>query len=200
MEELVCLEPPPVALAPPRRLFLVGVESAAGHGAAAGVVRLYYPPPTFDPASDIPSLSGKYALVTGTSSGIGLHTAAQLLQKGAHVYIGGRTAEAAAVNAAEIQRLAQDGLPGGGGGEVEVVGTLDLASLKSTKAFAQGESPPASQTRTAHAPRPLLRVDVHSSRWARSPPPRAIALCRPIAPLCAAQRCLRRRRHCRCWC
>lgn len=50
----------------------------------------YPPASTFDPARDIPSLTGKVAIVTGGYSGIGYETVKQLLLKDCTVYIFGR--------------------------------------------------------------------------------------------------------------
>src|SRR4051812_6215846 len=79
-------------------------------------------------AENIPDLTGRTAVVTGASSGMGLEIAAQLAAHGAHVVLAardpGRTEQAARRIAA--RRPA---------GAVEV-GTLDLASLDSIGAFA----------------------------------------------------------------
>lgn len=46
-------------------------------------------------ASDIPTLRGRTAIVTGGNGGLGLHTAAALAQQGADVVIAARNPEKA---------------------------------------------------------------------------------------------------------
>jgi NAD(P)-dependent dehydrogenase (short-subunit alcohol dehydrogenase family) len=77
-------------------------------------------------ATDVPDLTGKTAIVTGASSGIGLATAKALVAHGARVILAVRD-EAKGRNAAKA-------MPGPGGAEVAV---LDLASLDSVRAFAR---------------------------------------------------------------
>jgi len=77
-------------------------------------------------AADVPDLTGKTAIVTGASSGIGLATAKALVAHGARVILAVRD-EAKGRNAAKA-------MPGPGGAEVAV---LDLASLDSVRAFAR---------------------------------------------------------------
>ena len=74
------------------------------------------------------NLSGKTAIVTGSNTGIGYETALDLFKKGAKVYIACRNQEKAlkAIQKMEIN---------GGTGEL-VYEPLDLASLRSVKAFA----------------------------------------------------------------
>ncbi|KAF2136924.1 uncharacterized protein K452DRAFT_312736 [Aplosporella prunicola CBS 121167] len=61
--------------------------------------------PTFNPAKDIPDLSGKVILITGGTSGIGL-TSVHLLapHKPSHIYFTGRNATAAesVISAAQV--------------------------------------------------------------------------------------------------
>ena len=76
-------------------------------------------------AADIPDLTGRTAIVTGASSGIGLETAKALTAHGARVILAVRD-EAKGRKAAGI-------LPGPGTNEVRL---LDLASLESVRAFA----------------------------------------------------------------
>ena len=74
-------------------------------------------------------LSGKIAVVTGASTGIGLETARALAAAGAHVVLAGR--DAARIDAAVS--TVRDQVPDA---ELEA-GSLDLASLDSVRAFAQ---------------------------------------------------------------
>jgi NAD(P)-dependent dehydrogenase (short-subunit alcohol dehydrogenase family) len=76
-------------------------------------------------AADLPDLSGRTAVVTGASSGIGLAAARELARAGARVVLAVRHPE-------KGQRVAAD-LPG----DTEVR-PLDLASLASVRAFAAG--------------------------------------------------------------
>ena len=67
-------------------------------------------------------LAGKTAIVTGASSGIGRAIAAQLGAAGAHVFLGGRTAEAMQDCAAQI--VDQGGLASVVVGDVTQPGVL----------------------------------------------------------------------------
>ncbi len=80
-------------------------------------------------ASDIPSLSGRTAIVTGANSGIGLETAAGLAARGATVIMACRNL-AKAEKAADSLRTRQ--LPG----EIRLM-QLDVANLSSVRAFAE---------------------------------------------------------------
>ncbi len=79
-------------------------------------------------ARDIPSQSGRVAVVTGANSGLGLVTARELARAGARVVMGCRDTDRG--NASRSQVLAQ--VPGA---DVEVR-RLDLASLASVREFA----------------------------------------------------------------
>jgi NAD(P)-dependent dehydrogenase (short-subunit alcohol dehydrogenase family) len=79
-------------------------------------------------------LSGKRAVVTGASSGIGVETARALADAGAAVTLAVRNAEAGERVAAEIRE-------GTGNGAV-TVGALDLSDLSSVGAFAAAWSGP----------------------------------------------------------
>jgi len=79
-------------------------------------------------------LSGKRAIVTGASSGIGVETARALADAGAAVTLAVRNAEAGERVAAEIRE-------GTGNGAV-TVGALDLSDLSSVAAFAAAWSGP----------------------------------------------------------
>lgn len=78
-------------------------------------------------ADDIPSLTGRRALVTGANSGLGLVTARELARHGAHVLLAVRDAGRGA--AAQEQIRAEIGPDGG---QVDVV-RLDLADLASVR-------------------------------------------------------------------
>jgi NAD(P)-dependent dehydrogenase (short-subunit alcohol dehydrogenase family) len=79
---------------------------------------------------DIPDLTGRTAVVTGATSGLGTVTARELARHGAHVVL---TARDAGRGAATVERL-RAAVPGA---SVEVR-ALDLASLASVAAFADG--------------------------------------------------------------
>jgi NAD(P)-dependent dehydrogenase (short-subunit alcohol dehydrogenase family) len=82
---------------------------------------------------DIPSLTGRTAVVTGANSGIGLHTAAELARHGATVTLACRNVESGEA----VARRMRDG------GPVDVrVAELDLGSLASVERFASAWSGP----------------------------------------------------------
>ena len=85
--------------------------------------------------ADIPDLSGRTAIVTGASSGIGLETARALAARGASVILAVRDLDRGRRAASAIQAKDQ----GQGTTEVRL---LDLASLESVRAFASGLSGP----------------------------------------------------------
>jgi NAD(P)-dependent dehydrogenase (short-subunit alcohol dehydrogenase family) len=72
--------------------------------------------------ADIPDLTGRRALVTGATSGIGYETALELLRHGADVVIAARNHEKAAQAAENIKQAV---------GKVPAVVELDLADLAS---------------------------------------------------------------------
>jgi NAD(P)-dependent dehydrogenase (short-subunit alcohol dehydrogenase family) len=80
-------------------------------------------------AHRIPDQSGKTAVVTGATSGIGEETARVLAGKNAHVVLAVRNAEKGERVAADIRRVT--------GNRNVTVRRLDLASLASIKAFAE---------------------------------------------------------------
>ncbi|MEQ8747728.1 oxidoreductase [Pyruvatibacter sp.] len=75
-------------------------------------------------------LSGRVAIVTGASSGLGVETARALAGAGAHVIIPGRSPDKLQAAVADIQKTT-------GNTHVET-GTLDLGDLDSVRAFADG--------------------------------------------------------------
>jgi len=79
-------------------------------------------------------LSGKRAIVTGASSGIGVETARALADAGAAVTLAVRNTEAGERVAAEIRE--------GTGNQGVTVGALDLSDLTSVRAFAAAGSGP----------------------------------------------------------
>jgi len=91
-------------------------------------------------ADDIPDLTGRRAVVTGATSGLGEATAVQLARHGAHVVLTARDPARGAQAAARVRAAAPDA-------SVEV-GALDLADLSSVRAFAAGVV-------GRHAPEPL---------------------------------------------
>ena len=115
-------------------------------------------------AADIPDQSGRTALVTGATSGLGLVTATELARHGARVLIGSRNPEKGAAALAAVRAVA-------GGPEPELL-TLDLADLASVRTA-------ASEVRERHGDRldllvnnaglmapPLrLTVDGFESQW-----------------------------------
>ncbi len=76
-------------------------------------------------ATDIPSLDGRTALVTGANGGLGLETARELARKGAHVVMAARDLEKAGSAEADIRAELPDA-------SLEIV-PLDLGSLESVR-------------------------------------------------------------------
>jgi NAD(P)-dependent dehydrogenase (short-subunit alcohol dehydrogenase family) len=79
-------------------------------------------------ASDIPDLTGRRAVVTGATSGLGWETARVLAQRGAHVVLTGRDPS----RTEEAVRRVAAAAPAGSAER----GDLDLADLASVRAFA----------------------------------------------------------------
>ena len=77
---------------------------------------------------DIPDLTGRRAVVTGATSGLGEVTAVELARHGAHVVLTARDADRGEQAAARVRAAAP-------GASVQV-GALDLADLSSVRAFA----------------------------------------------------------------
>ncbi|MFC6646129.1 oxidoreductase [Granulicella cerasi] len=80
-------------------------------------------------AANIPSQTGKTAVVTGANSGIGYQAALELARAGAHVLLGARDVGKGDVAAAKIRAAVPNA-------NVEVV-ALDMASLSSIHSFAE---------------------------------------------------------------
>jgi len=83
-------------------------------------------------AADIPDLTGRRAVVTGATSGLGEATAVELARHGAHVVLTARNPERGERSAARVLAAAPDA-------SVEVA-ALDLADLASVRAFAAGQT------------------------------------------------------------
>lgn len=79
-------------------------------------------------AADIPSQSGKTALITGANSGIGYQTALELARHGAHVLLACRNAEKGSAALARLLSEAPDA-------SAELV-LLDVSSIADVKRFA----------------------------------------------------------------
>jgi NAD(P)-dependent dehydrogenase (short-subunit alcohol dehydrogenase family) len=97
--------------------------------AVDGSLRRVHPAPQFSLA-DIPDQSGKHALITGATSGIGKAMAMELARRGAHVLVGARDEGNAQETVAEII-----GETGASAAMVEPL-IIDLGSLASVKAAA----------------------------------------------------------------
>src|SRR4051812_19526104 len=78
---------------------------------------------------DLPDLTGRTAIVTGSNSGIGFHTARHLARHGATVVLACRNTDAARAAAAKIDGTTR-------------VAELDLASLDSVRQFAESVDGP----------------------------------------------------------
>ena len=61
-------------------------------------------------ASNIPNLTGKTALITGSNSGLGYYTAKALAKKNAHVIIACRTLEKASKTIKKLKDLHPEGM------------------------------------------------------------------------------------------
>ena len=99
-------------------------------------------------AADVPDQSGRTAVVTGASSGLGLETARVLAARGATVVLACRDTEKARRAAGQIETEA-------GRASVRVV-RLDLASLASVRQARTTVAPRAASTPAVSSPRPLL--------------------------------------------
>ena len=82
--------------------------------------------------ADIPSQTGRRALITGANSGIGYYAALELTRKGAHVLLGCRNQRKGEAALAQIRAEVPTA-------NAEVV-LLDLASLESIRAFSAAEN------------------------------------------------------------
>ncbi|KAJ7120197.1 NAD(P)-binding protein [Mycena epipterygia] len=85
---------------------------------------IYPPSSKFNPARDIPDLSGKIVLVTGGNVGLGYHTVKQLLLKNATVYLAARSSEK---GTAAIRQLEDETC------KTAIFLQLDLADLPSVR-------------------------------------------------------------------
>ncbi|GAB9473095.1 Ww domain-containing oxidoreductase [Globisporangium polare] len=100
-----------------------------GHTSASNAV-----PSKWD-AKQIPSLSGKVAVVTGANSGIGYVAALEMARNGAHVVLACRNEERGQAAAAKIQQeIGSSSTTGGGKAEFM---QLDVGSLASVKSFTE---------------------------------------------------------------
>lgn len=86
---------------------------------------------SFNPATDIPNLAEKVALVTGANTGIGYETAKLLLHHGAKVYLGARNESKALAAMARLKEGTGDVQ-----GQVEWL-KLDLSTPSTTRAGAE---------------------------------------------------------------
>ncbi|KAI0691668.1 NAD-P-binding protein [Earliella scabrosa] len=87
---------------------------------------------TFDPARDIPDLTGKVAIVTGGNRGLGYAIIQHLAQRGAKVYLAARSKDRAD---AAIEQLHAEGLKPGNG-QIEWL-HLDLSDPRQTRRSAE---------------------------------------------------------------
>lgn len=116
-------------------------------------------------AADVPEQSGRTALVTGATSGLGLHTSLGLARRGARVLLGARNPQKGAATLAQVRAAAT-------GPEPELV-SMDLADLRTVRDAAEDV-----RTRTGGqldllvnnagimAPPLALSVDGFESQWA----------------------------------
>ncbi|KAF8970394.1 hypothetical protein BDZ97DRAFT_1902081 [Flammula alnicola] len=91
----------------------------------------------FDPAKDLPDLSGKVVIVTGANTGIGYGTVKHLVRKGAKVYLGARSEEK---GKKAVEQLKEEGI---GSGEVIWLScnlTTPTLAKESAETFLQQEN------------------------------------------------------------
>lgn len=98
-----------------------------------GWTRKYTSPVRFQPSRDIPNLQGKVAIVTGSNTGIGYHTALELAKKGAHVIAAARS-EVRGMTAIHQMEREMKGIPEKSKGKLTFL-PLDLSSLDSVEQF-----------------------------------------------------------------
>lgn len=85
----------------------------------------------FNPRTDIPSLTGKIAIVTGGNRGIGYHITLELARHGATVYLASRSESAAAAAIREMEAEAPEVM-----GRVKFL-HLDLSTVRGAKTSAE---------------------------------------------------------------
>ncbi len=91
----------------------------------------------FDPARDIPDLSGRVILVTGGSSGLGEATAKALAQHGpARLYLGSRSPARGEAAAARIRAAS----PAASKADIRIL-EVDLASSRLSRRQRRGSTP-----------------------------------------------------------
>lgn len=115
-------------------LQLVWPNGTRPGSSSPGFTTMLYSSSVFDPDADIPSLTGRVALVTGGNTGIGYQTVKQLVKHGARVYLGARN-ESRAIGA--IAQLEAEGIL-----NIAEAGTvhwlpLDLATPRKAKSAAE---------------------------------------------------------------
>lgn len=97
-------------------------------GVLGSFIRQSWPPKSHFSVDDIPDLTGKVYIVTGSSGGVGKETARALLKHNAQVYFAARNREKADAAIAELRQET---------GNEGVFLELDLMSLASVKKAAQ---------------------------------------------------------------
>lgn len=107
------------------------------------------------PAEALFGLSGKSALVTGASSGLGLHFARRLAASGAAVTLAARRRDALEAACAEINRA---------GGTARPV-SLDVADMPAIAAFFEGNGAFDIVVNNAGVSRPRRAIEMEEADW-----------------------------------